>query len=336
MSTSVTISQGTGIYHLPLQFKLQHGGELRGAQLAFELNGPQDAPLVVVHGGISAGRHVSSNEFDPQRGWWESFVGPGLAIDTDQYRVLGVDYLGGQGASTGPSNWRSTEPIPAISSKDQARALVCLLDHLQEPAVHSFIGSSYGGMVGLALAAEFPERLQRLVCISAAHQSHPMATAWRSIQRQTVRLAQAHGDIAQGMGLARGLAMASYRSYDEFGQRFSQEPRFEDGIARFEVEDYLTARGVDFAKKFDPEVFLLLSQAIDLHLIDPKQVKVATTVVSVPTDQLVPLQQAQELVAALGPYGNLQVLPSLFGHDAFLKEVQALTPILQDSLSTTL
>jgi len=301
--------------------------------LACELEGPAGAPVVLVQGGISAGRHVCASAGDATPGWWDDFVGPGKAIDTKRYRALGIDYLGGQGASTGPANWHGEPPFPAITSVDQARATALLLEHLQIDRLHAWIGSSYGGMVGLALAADFPQKLERLVCISAAHHSDPMAMAWRSLQRRIVRLGLTHDLNGEALSIARALAMTTYRSRDEFQQRFSLEPAWQDGYARFPVEDYLAARGGDFTRKFTPEVFLLLSQAIDLHRVDPTRVHVPTLVVSVPTDQLVPPQQAQDLVAALGRYGRLVSLPSLYGHDAFLKEVANLGPILQQCLA---
>ncbi len=293
--SSVTISPGTGLLHLPLSFPLEKGGELRGPHLAYELFGPKGAPLVVVQGGISAGRQVTRGPYDSSPGWWGDFVGEGRAIDTAKYQVLGLDYLGGAGASTGPANWGSKGPFPAVTSQDQARATVLLFDHLRVPQAHLFVGASYGGMVGLAMAVEFPDRLRAVVSISGSHESHPMATAWRSIQRRIVELGMAHGATAQAVALARGLAMTTYRSHREFRERFSSEPEERDGQLRFPVERYLRARGDDFAERFPPETFLCLSQAIDLHRIDPAFVKVPTTLVGVTSDQLVPISQMRDL-----------------------------------------
>ena len=330
--SSVTISPGTGLLHLPLSFPLEMGGELRGPHLAYELFGPKDAPLVVVQGGISAGRQVTRGLYDSSPGWWGDFVGEGRAIDTAKFRVLGLDYLGGAGASTGAANWSSKGAFPAVTSQDQARATVLLFDHLHVPRAHLFVGASYGGMVGLALGVEFPDRLRAVVSISGSHESHPMATAWRSIQRRIVELGMAHGATAQAVALARGLAMTTYRSHREFRERFSSEPEERDGQLRFPVESYLRARGDDFAERFPPETFLCLSQAIDLHRIDPVAVGVPTTLVGVVTDQLVPISQMRELADQITAPCELVELESIYGHDAFLKEVEALRPILARAL----
>ena len=89
-----SIQAGTGVHYLPSGFALERGGVLRGGQLAYELSGAEDAPLVIVLGGISAGRHVTATPEDASAGWWEALVGAGRAIDTRQFRVLGVDFLG--------------------------------------------------------------------------------------------------------------------------------------------------------------------------------------------------------------------------------------------------
>ena len=91
--TSVTIGADTGLFHLPLDFPLRHGGSLVSPQLAFEISGPADGPLVVVLGGISAGRHVCGGPQDEAGAWWDDFAGPGKAIETNRYRVLGLDWL---------------------------------------------------------------------------------------------------------------------------------------------------------------------------------------------------------------------------------------------------
>ena len=69
------------------------------------------------------------------------------------------------------------------------------------------------------------ERVEQLVVISAADRAHPMATAWRSVQRRIVRFALAAAGPAEGLELARALAMATYRSPEEFAARFALAPR---------------------------------------------------------------------------------------------------------------
>lgn len=302
---------------------LHHGGQLAQRALAWRLEGDTAHPVVLVLGGISASRHVFGQD-GAQRGWWNAVVGPGAALDSNRLRILGIDYLGGSGLSTAP---QPPTPFPSLSSFDQADAIADLLEHLGIARLRAIVGASYGGMVGLAFAQRHPERLERLVVISAGDRAHPMATAWRSVQRAMLRFGLQVGEPARGIELARALAMSTYRSPEEFAARFRAAPRFDDGRAVFPVEDYLFARGRDYAARYRPESFLCLSESIDLHQVDATTITVHTDIVAVREDQLVPLSDLRALVARL-PNAQLHEFSSLYGHDAFLKEAERLRPVL--------
>lgn len=316
---------------------LLHGGHLDRPRLAYELSGPAGAPVVLVLGGISSHRHVTATPSDPSPGWWQAMVGPGCAIDTRRFRVLGFDFLGGNGDSTGPRNQPAFDH--GIATVDQAQAIVRLLDTLRIDRLAAVVGASYGGMVSLALATLYPQRLGCLVAISAGHKSHPRSTAWRSVQRKIVRLAQRSGAASEGLSLARGLAMTTYRSPTELDQRFGHgapcPPRrthdVQDGF-RFAIDDYLEARGADFAECFDPTAFLCLSESLDLHRLEPANIRVPTTLVGVRSDPLVPVGHLRELADILGQRGRLVEIESLYGHDAFLKEIETLGPLVRAEL----
>jgi homoserine O-acetyltransferase/O-succinyltransferase len=314
-----------GIWQWPGPFPLHHGGALQQPLLGWRLDGAERAPVVVALGGISAHRRV----FDlnaPRGGWWSELVGPGCALDTSRLRILGIDYLGASGESTGP---KAGQPFPSVSSFDQAEALHGLLDYLQIDRLRAIVGASYGGMVALAFAERHPARVEQLLVLSAADRTHPMATAWRSVQRRIVRFALSVGRPAEGLELARALAMATYRSPQEFVARFGFAPSG-GGEQRFvfPVEQYLMERGRDYATRYLPESFLCLSESIDLHLVDARRIAVPTTLVAVREDQLVPLADMQALAARLA-HARLHELSSPYGHDSFLKEAQQLQPIFR-------
>ncbi len=314
---------GEGVLDVPGEFLLHFGGRLRGVRVAWRLEGADGAPVVVALGGISAHRRIFAPD-DRRAGWWPELAGPGLPLDSDRFRLLGIDYLGGSGASTGPGPGQLD--FPAIDARDQARLIARVADHLGLPLLHAIAGASYGGMVALAFGELFPHRVARLLVISGAHRTNPLATAWRSVQRETVRFGVARGDGAGGLRLARALAMATYRTRDEFSQRFGNAPRVEGGHATFPVEEYLFARGDDYATRYRPESFLCLSQSIDLQQVNPARVPVPAVLVGVKEDQLVTLEDMRELDAALAGPHRLFEIQSHFGHDAFLKERAALAP----------
>jgi homoserine O-acetyltransferase/O-succinyltransferase len=311
----------SGVLQLPGRLSLHHGGSLDQPSLAWRLAGKPGAPVVVALGGISAHRRVFDTE-QPRDGWWCEIAGPGRALDSTRLRILGIDYLGGSGESTAPT---AGGVFPSLSSYDQAEALLQLLDHLQLAQLRAIVGASYGGMVALAFAERYADRVQQLLVISAADRTHPMSTAWRSVQRRVLRFALAAGHATDGMELARALAMATYRSPDEFAARFSHAPRQVDGRFVFPVEEYLFARGRDYAARYRAESFLCLSESIDLHAIDAARVTTPTTLVAVREDQLVPIGDMRALASRL-PDPRLHELSSLHGHDTFLKDAAALQP----------
>jgi homoserine O-acetyltransferase len=317
-----------GILELPGTLALHHGGQLEGVHVAWRLAGARGTPIVLALGGISAHRAVFS--IGTESGWWDALVGPGRALDSRAFRILGFDYLGGSGATTGPQD----ELFPSVSSRDQACILLRLLDHLGISTLHAIVGASYGGMVALAFAEAFAERVARLLIIGAADRTHPMATAWRSVQRRVLRYALKHGEGAEGVALARALAMATYRSPWEFEARFRAPPRQDDGGFVFPVEEYLFARGADYATRYRPEAFLCLSESIDLHHVSAGQIRVPTTIVAVREDQLVPLADLRSLCAGLESFGRLIEISSPYGHDAFLKEAARLGPIFRSTLES--
>ncbi len=315
------MSAQEGVLELAGAFKLHFGGQLDNIHIAWRLVG-DSGPVVAALGGISAGRHVTGSA---PRGWWSDIVGPGAPLDLRRHRVLGFDFLGGSGETTGPG--RGQTNFPSISAYDQAVVLHHLIDHLKLDSLRAIVGASYGGMVALAFAERFPGRVDQVVVISAADRAHPMSTAWRSIQRATVRYALKKDDGPEGLRLARALAMATYRSPQEFATRFDAEPERIDGRFQFPVESYLLARGDAYAASYLPEAFVCLSESIDLHRVDASRIRVPTTLVGVREDQIVPLGDMQTLRSKLGGPAELVEISSLYGHDAFLKEREALQTV---------
>ena len=292
---------------------------------AFELVGPDDAPVVVVLGGISAHRHVTASDADPSPGWWEAVVGPGRAVDTRAFRVLGVDFLDGGRAPDG-------RPARLVTTHDQADALALTLAHRGVDRVHAVIGASYGGMVALALAERYPSLVERLVVVSAAHRSTPMTTAVRALQRGIVELGLETGRTRDALALARALAMTTYRSAREFDERFTLAAERADTDVTFDVERYLRHCGERFADVFAPERFLALSLSADLHRVDPRAIGAPATLVAAEGDVLVPESLMIELAGSLAGGSRLVPLPTRYGHDAFLTEPTKIGAILEAAL----
>lgn len=292
-----------------------------GGTVFARLTGRADGPLVVVAGGISADRAPATDA--ARRGWWDWAVASGAPIDTDRFAVLAIDWLPQAGAAT-------DRPV---TTQDQARAIAAALGALDRVVIDAFVGASYGGCVGLAFAELFPERIGRLVALSAPHRAHPTATAWRGVQRRILELGIDAGREAEALSLARQLAMTTYRTTEELGLRFGGAPAPAATGAPHPVCDWLIARGEAHAASADARRQIILSDSLDRHAVEPERVACPVTVVGFTDDRLVPIEDLRQLAARAPSLCRFVEAPSVFGHDAFLKEREVVGRALRSALS---
>ena len=307
---------------LPADFRLQSGQMLEQKDVVARLYGPKDAPVVVAAGGISAGRVLFAKEDSTETapGWWEGVAGPGEALDLNRFRVLSIEFAPRLPASR----------VYTITTHDQARLVKLLLDQIGVTRIYSFIGASYGAMIGLAFAELYPDAVERLCIISAAHRAHPMATAFRGLQRRMLQFGKDNGKPHEGISLARQLAMTTYRSDAEFAERFDG-PAPDLAGDNYVVCQYLRARGDAYAAT-DVNRWIAMSDSLDRHRVDPSKIKAKVFLAAVPTDRLVPYGDMKMLHEQLSDSVFIE-FPSLYGHDAFLKEIKLVSDIVRTSLA---
>ena len=307
---------------LPAGFRLDSGQTLDQNDVVARVYGPANAPMVVAAGGISAGRVLFAKEDSTETapGWWEGVAGPGEALDLNRFRVMSIEF-----APRLPA-----QRIFTITTHDQARLVKLLLDQLGVETIYSFIGASYGAMIGLAFAEAYPDAVERLCVISAAHRAHPMATAFRGLQRRLLKFGADNGKPHEGISLARQLAMTTYRSDAEFAERFDG-PAPDTAGDNYVVCDYLRARGDAYAAT-DVNRWIAMSDSLDRHRVDPARIKARVYLAAVPTDRLVPYSDVKLLHEALSDSVFID-FPSLYGHDAFLKEIKLVSDIVKTSLA---
>ncbi len=303
-----------------LAIALRHAGT-RSVRVRWQRVGNPSAPTVVVQGGISADRNAGAAA-DAGPGWWQAQVGSDLAIDPANLQVLSIDWIGADG----------TLDVP-IDTADQADAIAATLDRLHVSRIAAFVGCSYGALVGLQFSIRHPARLEKLIAIAGAHRPHPYASALRALQRKVVALGQLQCADELGLSIARQLAMLTYRTPAEFEQRFRADTVIDGAHARCAAEDYLETCGARYAERWSPTAFARLSESIDLHRIDPARIGVPTTLVAVEGDRLVPPEDVQALAARIHAPVHVHVLRSLYGHDAFLKDVGPIDAILRAALA---
>ena len=315
------------------------GHTLTDVSLAGWAYGPElgTAPVVIVVGGITASPFPLGDERGEAAGgsdpWWPALFAPDL-IDLTRTTVLCPCWPGNG------STWHGLDDPgpPALSVLGLADLLAAWLEGCGCTTPVTFVGASLGGMVGVAFAVRHPERCGTLVTISAGLRPDGWGTATRHLQRELVRDGVRNGDVATGMSRARQLGMLTYRGRVELDTRFG---KFEPGLDRPPVADYLEHHGRRFAERFPVKTFLFLSEAIDRGSIgtDARSLRAAlervtadTIVVGVPGDMLFPWALQVELhreLQAAGAQSSLWTLDSVYGHDAFLADQDRLAELLR-------
>ena len=333
------------------EFPLSLGGSLPSLEITYEEWGDSSLPgerTLFVMPALSATSHMASHTDDPSPGWWEGMVGPGRGIDTNEFRVFCAAILGSPYGTTSPL---STDPktgkpygrdFPQITPADQAQAHAWLLDELGVEKIHGAVGSSLGGMQALQFAALYPDRLDRLIAVSSTGKTTPGTVALRRVGRLAILNDPDYQDgrydssrpPARGLAVARELGMIVYRSREEFNQRFGWDPKgpFTAAARTFEVESYLNHHGERFARVFDANCYLLLSRCMDLmdlgagfrnYAEGVLRIDCSALIIGVDRDLLIPPSEQQHLAHLMESHGRdvqFEILPSIFGHDAFLKE----------------
>ncbi|PCH41454.1 homoserine acetyltransferase [Wolfiporia cocos MD-104 SS10] len=280
------------IYHSDQSLPLTYAPPLPSFDVAYETWGtlsPAKDNVILLHTGLSASSHAASTELNPSEGWWEKFIGPGRALDTNQFFIICTNVLGGCYGSTGPSsidpatNQPYATRFPVVSIFDMVRAQFRLLDHLGIDKLYASVGSSMGAMQSLAAGWMFPERVGKVVSISGTARSSPSAIAMRFAQR-SVLMADPNWNNGfyydglpphTGMKLARQIATITYRSGPEWDQRFGRKLREqpEDGrnsprapalCPDFQIETYLDYQGESFCLKYDANSLIYISKAMDV------------------------------------------------------------------------
>ncbi|MGB5102264.1 MAG: homoserine O-acetyltransferase [Steroidobacteraceae bacterium] len=335
--------------------RLYRGGVIEHPVVAYEcwgqLNDARDNTILIFT-GLSPSAHAASSPEDPKPGWWEPMIGEGRPIDTRRFFVVAVNSLGSPYGSSSPvsadptTGQRYGVDFPEVAVEDIATAGREALRTLGIRRVAAVVGPSLGGMVVLAYCALFPGEVDSVVTISGAARATPFAIALRSLQRETVRSDPAWrgGNYSpgrgprQGLRLARKLGTITYRSPQEWQQRFGRkrvaEPSGLPGDFRpqFEVESYLEHQAQRFADTFDANCYLYLSRAMDqFDLADHGGNSLAAAfakfrvkralVLGVETDMLFTIDQQREIAEHLRVAGvavEFHAFPSLQGHDAFL------------------
>jgi homoserine O-acetyltransferase/O-succinyltransferase len=335
----------------PLQLEL--GGQISEITVAYEtygrLNAARDNAILICH-ALSGDSHVARHNPEDEPGWWDIAVGPGKAIDTDQYYVICPNALGGCRGTTGPNSLnpetgrRYGADFPTITAGDMVETQRRLIDHLGVQRLLGVVGGSMGGHQALTWAIRYPDRVAGVVTLATSARLTTQALAFDVVGRNAIQ-----GDPnfkggqyldketipAVGLALARMLGHITYLSPESMRQKFGadrHQPReFDtDFEKKFSVGSYLAYQGDKFVERFDANSYIKLSLAMDLFDMGNTAEELSANlsrsqcrwlIISFTSDWLFPPRQSQELTNSLialrkpVSYCNVE---STCGHDAFL------------------
>ncbi len=146
-----------------------------------------------------------------------------------------------------------------------------------------------------------------------------------------------------GMAVAREIAHTTYRSALELDARFGRDHQGdEDPLrgGRFAVQSYLEHHGRKLGRRFDPNSYLVLTEAMNSHDIGRgrggdmaalQRISAELTVAVVDSDRL--FLPAQGALLATAPMARpLITIHSDYGHDGFLLEADAIAAVVRDAL----
>ena len=342
---------------------LERGGVLPEVTVAYETWGtlsPTGDNAVLVEHALTGDSHVvgDAGSGHPSPGWWPGLIGPGAPLDTDRFFVVASNVLGGCQGTTGPSSlapdgrpWGGRFPFTTV--RDQVAVEAALADALGIRRWHTVLGGSMGGMRVLEWATGHPDRVERALVLASTAYATADQVAWCLPQLLAIRSDPAYrgGDYYDsgeapltGMGIARRIAHTTYRHEAELDARFGRSPRpGEDplgGGGRYDVESYLDHHATKLAARFDPNSYVVLTEAMNSHDIGRGRGGVAAAlrrfeghlhVAAVSSDRLYPVRLSEE-IAQSRPGTVLSVIESRHGHDGFLIETGQVGRVIDAAL----
>jgi len=351
----------------PQGFSLVLGGSLKQLEIAYETYGTLNhdkSNAILICSPLTTDAHAAgwNSEEDKKPGWWDEMIGPGKAIDTNRYFVIGQNMLGGCQGTTGPAslNPDTGKPygsaFPKITIEDMVRVQRVLVEHLGIDVLEAVVGGSLGGMQALQWSASYPDKLRKCMCIAAAASLSAQALGFEIIGRSIIVCDPGYqgGDYYEasgpenGLGYARMIGHLTYLSAISMHQKFGRNRRadfsdknFETG---FEVESYLKHQGRQFVQRFDANSYLHITYAMDqFDLVSRygsldnafRDARAEFLLVGLSSDWLFPTEQTHELAKVLLNHKKIvsvAELDSPYGHDAFLLEVEHLSRVIHSFL----
>ena len=197
-----------------------------------------------------------------------------------------------------------------------------------------------GGQHVLEWAIQEPDVFENIIAISTNAQHSPWGIAFNESQRMAIANDATWKESTpeaglEGMKTARSIALLSYRHYFTY-QRTQEEDTCE------KTDSYLAAsyqqyQGEKLKKRFNAYSYWALSKAMDSHNVGRgrggienalSKIKANAHFIGIRSDILFPIEEQVYLASHVND-ASLDIIDSLYGHDGFLIEWEAMTSSIE-------
>ena len=370
--------------YCPLQlppggFALESGKRLREINVAYETYGTRSElhnNCVLVFHALSGDAHAAGHHANPsphESGpWWPDMIGPGKGIDTKHYFVVCANVIGGCKGSTGPA---STNPetgkpygssFPELTVTDMVRIQQRFLEQLGITRMAAVVGGSFGGMQALEWAIQFPDRVERCICIASAAGLSAQALAFDVVGRKAITndpdwqcgdYYESGRKPNRGLALARQVGHITYLSSEMMDRKFGRDRWAKEAVPaespgsetaevseerpKFQVQTYLEYQGEKFTKRFDANSYLVITRAMGEYDLGERYgelqkafagITSKMTIIALSSDWLFTPDQSRDIANALlraGKEVSYCELQAPHGHDAFLVDIEPLSKVIR-------
>lgn len=340
VSRTVAIRMNQGLFHSVEPLELEAGESLSEFEISYttygELSPKKDNVIWVIH--------ALTGDANPSE-WWNGLVGEDKFFDPANHFIICANFLGSCYGSTNPLsiNPKSGKAyyydFPELTTRDLAKSLDRLKEHLKIDQIHTLIGGSLGGQVALEWAYTLGENLKNLVVLATTAKSSPWVIGFNESQRMAIQAdhtwGERHKDAGKiGLEAARAIAMLSYRHPDDFAKKQSDN---DEKLELFKAGSYLRYQGIKLSARFNALSYWTLSKTMDSHNLCRGrgnmakalgQIKARTLAVGVNSDLLF-LSKESQFISQHIPLSTFKEIQSEAGHDAFLIEFEQLTYFLR-------
>ncbi len=334
------LSMTQEVFHSIEPLHLESGEVLKEFDLAYttygQLNKEKSNVIWVIHALTGDSKAAE---------WWNGLIGEDKFFDPADHFIICANLLGSCYGSTNPfsENPETGEPyfydFPQVTPRDLAASLERLRVHLKIEEIHTLIGGSLGGQVGLEWAVTLGQKLKNAVILASTAKTSPWVIGFNETQRMAIESDCTWGDRhelagSKGLETARAIAMLSYRHPLDLKIKQSEKEEKLDG---FRASSYLRYQGQKLAKRFNALSYWTLSKAMDSHDlgrdrggIDAALGSIEAKVLAIGVDSdLLFLPEESQFISQKVKRGTYKEINSTAGHDAFLIEFEQLAYFLK-------